>query len=157
MKTVARTGFASANDATDLNEVGAIMYGTDGKAYRYVQVEDAALAANDVLEIANTNATEVTKDVAGGSSLGHAFAGVALGTVTDAYYTWVQIKGVATCKVAANTAVAAGDRVYTGTADGCVAAYTATTSSIDYTFGMAVSADTATTSAAGVVSVMIDL
>lgn len=157
MKMVARTGFTSANDATDLNEVGAIMWGADGKAYRYVQVEDAALAANDVVEYSDATGTEVTKDVSGGSSIGRAFAGVALGTVTDAYYTWVQVKGLATCKVAANTAVLAGARVKTGTADGCVATYAATTGSEDYSFGTALANDTATTSAAGTVAVMIDL
>ena len=157
MKLVARTGFSSANDATDLNQVGSVMYGTDGKSYRYVQVEDAALAANDVLEYSNAAGTEITKDVSGGSSVGHGFAGVAMGTVTDAYYTWVQVGGLATCKVAANTAVLAGARVKTGTADGCVSTYAATTGSEDYSFGTAIAADTATTSAAGTVAIMIDL
>jgi len=157
MKMVARTGFTTANDATDLNGVGTVMYGTDGKKYRYTQVEDAALAVNEVTEFANATGTEVTKDVSGGSSVGRAFAGVAMGTVTDAYYTWVQVGGLATCKVAANTAVLAGARVKTGSADGVVSTYAATTGSEDYSFGTAVANDTATTSAAGVVSVMIDL
>jgi len=157
MKMVARTGFTAANDETDLNEVGSKMIGADGKVYQYQQVEDAALAANDVLEYANATGTEVTKDVTGGSSVGHGFAGVALNTVTDAYFTWVQVGGLATCKVAANAAVLAGARVYTGTADGCVATYAATTGSEDYTFGTAVANDTATTSTAGTVAVMIDL
>jgi len=43
------------------------------------------------------------------------------------------------------------------TADGCVKAYAATTGSEDYSFGMALAADTATTSAAGTVAVMLDL
>lgn len=158
-KMVARTGFTAANDATNLNEVGSRMLdGANGKEYRYVQVEDMALAANDVVTYSDATGGEVTKDRAGGSSLGRTFAGVAVATLTDAYYGWVQIKGLATCKVAANTAVAAGNRVQTdGTNDGCVVAYTATTSSTDYTFGIALAADTATTSAAGTVAVMIDL
>jgi len=159
-KIVARTGFTAANDATDLNQVGSIMEdGSNGKSYRYVQAEDAALAANDVVEFANATGTEVTNDVSGGSSLGHQFAGVAVSTVTDAYYGWVQIKGLATCKVAANTAVVAGDRVVTGTADGCVSKYTAssTVAQNDTSFGMALASDTATTSTAGTVAVFIDV
>jgi len=85
------------------------------------------------------------------------FAGVAVNTVEDGNYGWVQIKGLATCKVAADTAVLAGARVVTGTADGCVSTYAATTGSEDYSFGMALANDTATTSAAGTVAVMIDL
>lgn len=155
-KIVARTGFTAANDSTDLNQVGTIMDGVD-KQYRYIRVEDANLAANDVVEYADATGTEVSKDVAGGSVVGRQFAGVAVNTITDGNYGWVQIKGLATCKVLKNTAVLAGQRVKTGTADGCVAAYAATTGSEDYSFGMALSNDTATTSVDGVVSVMIDL
>ncbi|MCH9739505.1 MAG: hypothetical protein K0U38_01500 [Epsilonproteobacteria bacterium] len=130
------------------------------KQYRYVRVEDLALAANDVVEYADATGMKVSQDRAGGSSLGRSFAGVALNTVTDAYYTWVQVKGVATCKVAAGAAagatVAAGARVVThATSNGAVA--TATTSTEAQAFGTALSADTATTSAAGTVSVMLDL
>lgn len=159
LKTVARTGFTAANDSTDLNQVGSIMVdGSNGKQYRYIQVEDMALAANDVVTYSDATGKEVTKDRAGGSSLGYNFAGVAVATLTDAYYGWVQIKGLATCKVAANTAVAAGNRVMVDTTnDGCVKAYAATTGSEDYSFGMALAADTATTSAAGTVAVILDL
>lgn len=154
-KQVARTGFTGANDATDLNQVGTIMDGQD-KQYRYVQVEDAALAANDVVTYSDATGDEVTQDRAGGSSLGNTFAGVALNTVTDGYYTWVQVKGLATCKVGAGVAVAAGDRVCVAAGtDGAVE--TATTTTEARAFGMAVAADTATTSAAGTVAVMIDL
>lgn len=157
-KMVAKTGFTAANDATDLNQVGTIMDdGENGKAYRYVQVEDAALAANDVVSYSDTSGNEVTQDRAGGSSIGNTFAGVAVNTITDAYYGWVQVKGRATCKVAAATAISAGNRVQLDTTnDGAVAAYTATTSSTDLSFGVALGADTATTSAAGTVLVMID-
>lgn len=157
-KIVARTGFKAANDSTDLNQVGSIMDdASNGKQYRYVRVEDMNLAANDVVTFSDATGSEVTKDRAGGSSLGSTFAGVAVNTLTDGNYGWVQIKGLATCKVAANTAIAAGDRVQVSSTDGCVAKYTATTSSVDYTFGMAVAADTATTSATGTVAVMLDI
>lgn len=155
---ISRTTPGSANDATAVNLAGSLRDGYDGKQYRYVQVEDMALAANDVVEYSDATGTEVTKDRSGGSSLGRGFAGVALNTVTDAYYTYVQTKGLATCKVAANTAVAAGARVMTDASnDGCVKTYAATTGSEDYSFGVALAADTATTSAAGTVAVMIDL
>lgn len=155
---VARTGFTAANDATDLNQVGTVMIdGATGKKYRYVQVEDANLAAGDVVEYADATGNEVTKDVSGGASVGRGFAGVAVNTVTDGNYAWVQVSGLASCKVLKNTAVAAGNRVKTGSADGCVAAYAATTGSEDYSFGTAIAADTATTSTDGTVAVMIDL
>ncbi len=157
-KIVARTGFTAANDSTDLNQVGSIMDdASNGKQYRYVQVEDANLAANDVVEYSDATGTEVTKDVSGGSSVGRQFAGVAVNTITDGNYGWVQIKGLATCKVEKNTAVLKGARVCTGGHDGCVRTYAATTGSEDYSFGMALANDTATTSAAGTVAVMIDL
>jgi hypothetical protein len=158
-KIVARTGFTAANDATDLNQVGTIMDdASTGKSYRYVQVEDANLAANDVVTYSDATGKEVTKDRSGGGSLGNSFAGVAVSTLTDAHYGWVQIKGLATCKVHSGVSISAGDRVQADTTnDGCVAAYTVTTSSTDLSFGMALAADTATTSAVGTVAVMIDL
>lgn len=156
VKEVARSVPGVANDATDLCEVGT-KYTVGAKDYRYVQVEDMALAANDVVSLSDTTGNEVTQDRAGGSSISHDFAGVAVNTVTDAYYTYVQVGGVATCRVLQNTAVAAGDRVMLhATDDGGVATYTATSSSIDRTFGVALSADTATTSADGTVTVMLD-
>lgn len=158
MKMVARTGFTAANDATDLNQVGTVMIdGATGKKYRYVQVEDANLAAGDVVEYADATGNEVTKDVSGGASVGRGFAGVAVSTITDGQYGWVQVSGLASCKVLKNTAVAAGNRVKTGSADGCVSVYAATTGSEDYSFGIAVADDTATTSVDGTVAVMIDL
>jgi hypothetical protein len=159
-KIVARTGFTAANDATDLNQVGTIMDdATTGKSYRYVQVEDMALAANDVVSFADATGKEVTQDRAAGSSISHDFAGVAVNTLTDAYYGWVQIKGLATCRVLQNTAVLAGARVMLhATDDGGVATLaTQTTSSVDKSFGVALANDTATTSADGTVAVMIDL
>ena len=156
MKQVARTGFAVANDATDLNQVGTVMYdGATGKAYKYVQVEDMDLAAYDVVAYANATGTEVTQDRAGGSALSRDFAGVAVNTITDAYYGWVQIQGLATCRVLQNTAVAAGNRVMLHTTDdgGVIVA---TTTNARFSFGVALAADTATTSADGTVAVMID-
>ncbi len=159
LKTVTRSIPGSANDATDLCQVGSIVTdGSNGKQYAYKQVEDMDLAANDVVTYADATGNEVTQDRAGGSSLGLTFAGVAQNTATDGYYTYIQTKGLATCRVLKDTSVSAGDRVMPHTTDdGGVIAYTATTSSIDYTFGMAVAADTATTSVDGTVAVMLDV
>jgi hypothetical protein len=159
-KIVARTGFTAANDATDLNQVGTIMDDSStGKAYRYVQVEDMALAANDVVSFADATGGKVTQDRSGGSAISTDFAGVAVNTISDGNYGWVQIKGLATCRVLENTAVSDGDRVMLhATDDGGVATLaTQTTSSVDKSFGVALANDTATTSADGTVAVMIDL
>lgn len=127
------------------------------KSYRYVQVEDAALAANDVVTFSDTTGAEVTNDRSGGSSIGSdAVAGVALATVSDGSYGVIQVGGVATMKVAAASAISAGNLVVADTTnDGCVAAASATTSSVEAPFAVALSDDTATTSAAGTVTAKI--
>lgn len=91
------TSFASHNDASPLFTPGTTVQDkATGNVYKYIQVEDAALAVGDVVEYSNTTGWEVTKDRAGGSSLGRIAAGVALGTVTDAYYGWIQVAGLNT-------------------------------------------------------------
>lgn len=118
------------------------------KSYRYVQVEDAALAVGDVVELSDTSGGEVTKDRAGGSSLGRgAVAGVALAAVDDASYGVVQTGGVAEVKAA--SAIAAGTMLAPSATDGLVEA--ATTSSSDYIFAVSLGTSTATTSGAGLV------
>lgn len=148
---------------TDLNEssydkleVGTKW--TEGASdYRIVTVEDANLAANDVVTFSDATGYEVTNDRAGGASLGSKMAaGVALATVTDGNYGVIQVGGVATMKVAAGTAIAAGDLIVPdGTNDGAVVAASATTSSVEAPFAVALAADTATTSAAGTVAARI--
>lgn len=126
-------------------------------SYRYVQVEDAALAANEVVTYSDTTGSEVTNDRAGGSSIGNnAVAGVALATVADGNYGVIQTAGVATMKVAAAQAISAGDLLAADSSnDGCVVAASATTSSVEAPFAVALGADTATTSAAGTVTAKI--
>jgi len=142
----------SSNDATPKVAPGTTWVDDDGKEYKYVLVEDMNLAANDVVEFSDTTGYEVTRDRAGGSSLGRAFAGVALGTVTDGYYGVVQTKGVCTVKVPASTAISAGQALVNhATADGGVAA--ATTSTRAFAWGMALSSET--TSAATTVTAVI--
>lgn len=144
---------------TDSNHASPVVdkgtrWDNGAKSYRYVQIEDLAVAANDVVTLSDTTGTEVTQDRAGGSSIGNfAVAGVALGTVTDAYYGVIQTAGVATMKVAAaDGAIAAGNLlVADSTNNGAVVAATATTSSVQAPFAVALAADTATTTAAGTV------
>jgi hypothetical protein len=89
--------FASHNDATPKFAPGTVVQDkATSKVYKYVLVEDANLAVGDVVEYSDTSGYEVTKDRAGGASLGRIAAGVALGTVTDAQYGWIQVAGLNT-------------------------------------------------------------
>jgi len=91
------TSFASHNDATALFTPGTVVRDkATNKVYKYVLIEDMAVAVGDVVEYSDTSGYEVTKDRAGGSSLGRVAAGVALGTITDAYYGWIQVAGLNT-------------------------------------------------------------
>lgn len=147
----------TSNDSTAKMEPGTIWNDpATGKSYKYVLAEDGALANGDVVEYSDTSGYEVTKDRSGGSSIGRVVAGVAVGTITDAYYGWIQVSGRHTgVKVAANTAVSAGAvLVPDASNDGCAttaAAGSTVTNTEGQRFGFALSADTATTSAAGVV------
>jgi len=139
-----------ANDASP--KVAAGTYWEDGaKSYRYVQIEDMNVAAGDVVELSDTTGGEVTKDRAGGSSLGRrTVAGVALATVTDAQYGVVQVGGVVSMKAAnATSGVAGTGLVPHPTSDGLIAV--ATTSTKDNIFAVALGNSTATTSGAGLI------
>lgn len=127
-----------------------------GKAYRYVRAEDAALAVGDVVEFSDATGYEVTNDRAGGSSLGRFVAGVALGTIADASYGWIQVSGVATVKT--DGGVAKGDRLVPhASADGqadTVAEGSTVAVTASQVFGFALATDSGTTSA-GTVAAMI--
>jgi hypothetical protein len=90
------TDFTGNNDASPLYAPGLVVTDRLGKTYKYVRAEDANLAVGDVVEYSDTSGYEVTKDRAGGASLGRIVAGVALGTITDAYYGWIQVAGLNT-------------------------------------------------------------
>jgi hypothetical protein len=114
----------SANDATPQFEAGSVGRTDDGKLYKYVQYNVgagsvAAVAGNVAFyyAVSGTSAgqtTIVTSDVTDSGGIG---AGVLQAALTDDYYGWVQIKGVATLTTAltagsdgnALTAVGAGD------------------------------------------------
>jgi hypothetical protein len=146
------------DDATAQEQLGKVYVDyASGKAYRYVLAEDAALANGDVVEFSDTSGYEVTNDRAGGSSLGRFVAGVAIGTISDGQYGWIQVSGKHSA-VKTDGAVAAGDRLVPhATADG-QADTEASGSTVAVTsgqvFGFALATDSGTTSA-GTVAAMI--
>lgn len=153
---VLRPGLTS-NEAAPLAQPGTIYNdGLTGNAYKYVLVEDMAVALGDVVEYSDTTGYEVTKDRSGGASIGRFVAGVALGTISDGYYGWIQVSGKATVKT--DGGVVAGDRLVPhasvdGRADteanGSTVVVTA-----GQTFGVALATDDGTTSA-GTTTAMI--
>lgn len=84
----------TANDSSPVEQLGKLYIDhATGKKYRYICVEDMAIANGDVVEYSDTSGYEVTKDRAGGASIGRVVAGVAVGDISDAYYGWIQISG----------------------------------------------------------------
>jgi len=148
----------TGNDSTKQVEPGTIFFDdSNGKVYRYVLVEDAALAIGDVVEYADDSGYEVTNDRSGGASIGRVVAGVAVGTITDAYYGWIQVSGIHTA-VKTDGAVAAGDALIPhasvdGQADTAVQSSTGVVTAAE-TFGYALATDAGTTSA-GTVAAML--
>lgn len=147
----------TANDATAKEEPGRVRW-EGGKAYRYVLAEDAALANGDVVEFSDTSGYEVTKDRAGGASIGRVVAGVAIGTITDAYYGWIQVHGRHTA-IKTDGGVATGDVLVPhtnkdGRADTGTSASTVVITA-GQVFGHALAADTDSTTTAGTVVGMI--
>jgi hypothetical protein len=140
----------TANDATAKEELGRVRW-EGGKAYRYILKEDAtAIGVGDVVEFSDTTGYEVTSDRSGGASIGRVVAGVAIGTITDDYYGWVQVSGrCATIKT--DGGVSAGDTLIPhASVDG--RADTGTTAStvvitVGQKFAMALEADDGTTTA----------
>lgn len=157
MSRIIQTALASANDATPKEQVGKLYVDhATGKAYRYVLAEDANIAVGDVLEYSDTSGYEVTNDRAGGSSLGRFVAGVALGTITDGQYGWIQVSGRVLVKT--DGGVVKGDRLVPhATADGRAdteANGSTVVVSSGQVFGQALATDGGTTSA-GTVLAMI--
>lgn len=134
-------------------EVGRVRW-ESAKAYRYVLAEDAALANGDVVEYSDTSGNEVTKDRAGGASIGRVVAGVAIGTIADASYGWVQVYGRHTA-IKTDGGVATGDVLVPhtnkdGRADSGTSASTVVITA-GQVFGHALAADTDSTTTAGTV------
>lgn len=148
----------SANDSSAVEQLGKLFIDySNGKIYRYVLAEDAALANGDVVEFSDSTAYEVTKDRAGGSSVGDFVAGVAVCTISDGYYGWIQVSGVHTA-VKTDGGVAKGDRLVPHASVDGQADTEANGSTVAVTsgqvFGFALATDSGTTSA-GTVAAMI--
>lgn len=147
-----------SNDDTAQVEPGCVWFNEAGdKAYKYVLVEDANIANGDVVEYADASGYEVTKDRSGGASIGRFVAGVAITTITDAQYGWIQVSGIHTA-VKTDGAVAKGDKLVPhasvdGRADTEAAGSTVAVTS-GQVFGVALATDAGTTSA-GTVAAML--
>jgi len=144
----------TANDSTAKEELGRIRW-ENNKAYKYVCVEDTSIAIGDVVEFSDTSGYEVTKDRSGGASIGRVVAGVAIGTLTDAYYGWIQVYGRHT-SVKTDGGVAVGDTLiphasYDGKADTGTTASTVVIT-VGQSFGYALAADDTSASTAVVVA-----
>lgn len=153
-----KVGIPRNSFATDTSTVAAYDLGTvvedkaTSKVFKYIQAEDAALAVGDVVEYSTAaNGYEVTKDRAGGTSAGRVVAGVALGTVADGSYGWIQVRGLNTyCKT--DGSVAAGHALVPhassdGVADTAESGSTAVNTEAQV-FGYSLVADTTSASSA---------
>lgn len=142
----------SANDSVAKGRLAQIRI-YENAEYRYYQVKDLALSANRVVEYSTTT-DAVTMDRAGGTSIGRTVAGVAVATVSAGNYGWVQVSGSVSALTPAAIAIAAGDLVVPhATSDGGI--NKATTATFRHAFAVALSADTATTSGAGVTKIAL--
>lgn len=146
----------TSNHDSALLELGTIWQdGSTGKAYKYVLIEDADVANGDVVEFSDTSGYEVTKDRAGGASIGRVVAGVAVATVTDGNYGFIQVSGRHTA-VKCDGGVAAGDvlvphATYDGKADTAAAGSTVVNTE-GQRFAFALAADDTSASTAVVVA-----
>jgi len=131
----------TANDSSAQEELGVLRFEADGKVYRYVRAEDQAIAIGEVVYPASATAGEweVSTDYTGGSSVAAKVVGVALGTITDAYYGWVQVSGFSDM-VRTNANVSAGDALIGHSVDG--EADTMAAGEEHLVFGFALAADT---------------
>ena len=105
---------------------------------KYVQAKDAVTyAAGQVLTKANVKWTAVTNDIAGGSSIGKTFGGIALAAYTTGNWVFVLVDGYyPTVLTNGDDDIADGVQLISGTADGVCDSGTAT-----HSFGHAIGAD----------------
>jgi hypothetical protein len=148
----------NSNSSTALEQPGKLFVDyANGNVYKYIRAEDAALANGDSVEFSDTSGYEVTNDRSGGSSIGRRVAGVAVGTITDAYYGWIQVSGRHTA-VKTDGGVVKGDKLVPhasvdGRADTEANGSTVTVTS-GQVFGVALATDSGTTSAGTVVAMI---
>lgn len=123
------------------------LYEWHGNFYWFVGVVDAALSAGDLVEWSSTSGY-VTKDRAGGSSVGRCPAGVAICSCPVGGFTFIQCSGTGTQDLTTDEGVSAADYLMPhATTDGGVDTMAA--GSEESHFGLALAADSSTTLAAG--------
>ena len=117
----------TANDATAKSPLGSL-YRAGGKVWRYVKVVTNGVATADggvahwyALDPPNSTFT-VTSDYSAGLGA-NLVAGIFGAVITTAYYTWIQVGGVATCLL--DFSALAGDPVAAAVA-GCKCSYSTT-------------------------------
>lgn len=136
----------NTNHVKSLFTVGAI-YWLNGIPYRYMQAEDANIAAGNVI-CWSTTAGKVTADIAGGTSTGKP-AGVAQCAVTDGYFGFFQCGGLGQVAIVTDGAVAADDFLIPhASTNGAVDTGTLGTNDANF-LGKALVDDTSTALAAG--------
>ena len=119
----------NANDATPKAPLGSL-YRANGKVYRYVQFDDGAAVtavAGGVVHwktLAPASGSFVVTSDQSGALGKNLVAGVLGSVVTDQYYTWIQVGGIASCTGLDFSGIS-GDPV-AGYVKGCKAAYSAT-------------------------------
>jgi hypothetical protein len=148
--TVAASGdIAATNDATQKAPLG-ILYRHKGNVYRYVQFDNGgdnvAAAAGGVAHWYNLDPINglfiVSSDYS--NSVGkNLVAGILLKAVTDQYYTWIQVGGVAMAYVADSTV--AGDLCIYGSTDLYFARAAVGAAVLGLPFGVALEAKSNTT------------
>jgi hypothetical protein len=118
----------NANDATPKAPLGCL-YRVGGKVYRYVKFDNGSAVAAAVGGAVHWSALDppnsiftVTSDQSAGLGA-NLVAGILGCVVTDLYYTWIQVGGVATCLLDFTALV--GDPV-AGSVAGCKCAYSST-------------------------------
>ena len=109
---------AGVNDASAEYTLGTSVTFPTGEAFVYVQVIDATAAVDGaVMQQSTTGLWIVTCDRSGGTAATNGLVvGVAQGTVTVNYYTWIQYRGE-TDYVRTDGCVAIGDALVLHTAD----------------------------------------
>lgn len=86
------------------------VYWIKGIPYRYVQAEDANIAAGNVVCWSSGGANKVTADISGGTSTGVP-AGIAQAAITDGYWGLIQVGGLGQVTIVTDGSVAALDKL----------------------------------------------
>jgi len=146
MKSLFATALTHTS-STALDEPGAVRW-EGAKAYKYVLAEDANILVGDSVEFSDTTGYEVTKDRAGGSSIGRAVAGVAVTAIADAKYGWIQVYGVNHYTRTDGNAAAGSALIPHATSDGLAGVAESGSTAVNteaQVFAYALNADTTTT------------